>query len=153
MQPAPTYLLPAGTQTYVLTTPLPSLAPSSYETKTETPTASEITVVEVVRRVLTAMRIPVSSIRSVLDDKIGIYIAVVLEYNAREALKSWLDILDRLGEYGINIPIFVDWTGQMDVTPEELGTYLGKALAKMDLLLIMQEPIDAVEAVREEWET
>ncbi|ACB39445.1 hypothetical protein [Pyrobaculum neutrophilum] len=58
------------------------------------------------------------------------YIAVVLEHSAREALKSWLDISDRLRVCGINIPIFVDWTGQIDVTPEELGTHLERRWRK-----------------------
>jgi len=32
-----------------------------------------------------------------------------------------------------------------------MGRYVGRALAKMKLFLVTEEPVDAVEMLREEW--
>ena len=42
------------------------------------------------------------------------------------------------------------WTGKNDVKPEEMGRYIGKALAKMGVFLSTLEPIDSVRLLRED---
>ncbi|RLE87915.1 MAG: hypothetical protein DRN04_17680 [Thermoprotei archaeon] len=83
------------------------------------------------------------------SDKMGLYIIVVLPCNASQALQHWTKILDELHDF--NIPIFIKWTGKLDVSPEKLGTYLGKILAKMNIHLITEKPFDIVKILKEEW--
>ena len=48
-------------------------------------------------------------------------------------------------------PVFVRWTGKNDVSPEELGMYIGTILAKMGISIATKNRIDVVELIREEW--
>ncbi len=81
-------------------------------------------------------------------DKIGLYITVTLQCSARQALELWIKILDNVQEYGI--PIFVEWTGELDVAPDEMGQYIGKAFAKMGLFLVTEKPLDIAKIIEEE---
>jgi len=82
-------------------------------------------------------------------DKIGLYAVAVLQCSARRALEYWMKILDKVREYGI--PVFVEWTGDTDVAPEEMGQYIGRALAKMNVFPATEKPLDIVKIVEEEW--
>lgn len=82
-------------------------------------------------------------------NKIGSYAIAILQCSARQSLEYWMKILDKVQRYGI--PIFVEWTGDTDVTPEEMGYYLGKVLAKMNVFLATKEPLDIIRILREEW--
>lgn len=46
-------------------------------------------------------------------------------------------ILDKAKIYGV--PVFIDWTGNTDVKPEEMGTYLGVILAEMNVFPATRE--------------
>jgi len=83
------------------------------------------------------------------DEYLGQYIIAVLDCDARQALEYWVRVAGELR--GQHPPIFVKWTGNTDVTPEEMGAYAGKALAKMNVFLITKEPIDISETLKEEW--
>lgn len=49
-------------------------------------------------------------------------------------------------------PIFVYWSGELDVDPVELGSRVGKLLAKMGISPItLKHSIDAVEELKREW--
>ena len=50
-----------------------------------------------------------------------------------------------------DIPIFIEWTGKTDVSPEDLGEVIGKVLAKMGVFSATEEIFDAVKILREEW--
>ena len=80
---------------------------------------------------------------------IGPYMIAILDCDARQALEYWLKIVDRMRDHGI--PIFVIWTGNANVTPEEMGAYVGRILTKMNVFLATREPIDVVKILREEW--
>ena len=70
---------------------------------------------------------------------------ITLDLPASKALYSW----EKLVESGVRV--FVDWTGENDISPAEIGRRIGKILAKMgvELSIHTKEPVDAVELVRE----
>ena len=72
--------------------------------------------------------------------------------SAREAMKAWLKAIDELNALGIRKPIFYEWTGELDLSPEELGRFLAEALLKMGLPLATKEPFDAAAILRKERE-
>jgi hypothetical protein len=74
-------------------------------------------------------------------------IIAVVDGNARNVLECWLGIVDKIKD----MPIFFDWIGETDVSPEELGKYLGKIFSKMGLFLSTKEEFNAIELLREEW--
>ncbi|MHC1629241.1 MAG: hypothetical protein ACXQTI_10520 [Candidatus Nezhaarchaeales archaeon] len=76
---------------------------------------------------------------------IGLYALAILNCDARQALECWLRIVDKARDYGI--PIFVMWTGNVDVSPEEMSTYIGRALAKMNVFPATREPLDIVKTI------
>lgn len=92
---------------------------------------------------------PVIDVEIRWDEGLGPYIIATLDCNARQALEYWVRIADELR--GRHPPILIKWTGSTNVTPEEMGTYVGKALAKMNVFLITKEPIDVSETLEEEW--
>jgi hypothetical protein len=76
-----------------------------------------------------------------------ICIIAIVDGNARNVLECWLGIVDKIKD----VPIFFDWIGETDVSPEELGKYLGKIFSKMGLFLSTKEEFNAIELLREEW--
>jgi len=98
---------------------------------------------------LRRLGIPIVDFKVERESRLGTYLILRIDGGARQALEHWLRILDTLE--GLDLPIFVTWTGETDVSPEEMGRYVGRALAKMKLFLITEEPVDAVEVLREEW--
>lgn len=82
----------------------------------------------------------------------GLVYEIRIEGSAREAMESWLQAIDKSRAKGIKIPIFYEWTGELDLSPEELGRFVAEAMLKMDLPLATKEPFDAVSLVREERE-
>jgi len=77
------------------------------------------------------------------------YIEVTLETDAKKAMEIWLKLIDILEKLDYNVKIFVKWNGKLDLDPEELGYYMGKALAKMNLKLKTEKSIDAVRLINE----
>jgi len=88
-------------------------------------------------------------VRYNVDPRIGFFVLIIANTSAKEALNKWIEIIKRLRKEKINVPIFVDWLRETDVTPEELGAYVGQALALMDLELVTETPIDVEKIVRE----
>jgi len=92
---------------------------------------------------------PVVDVEIHYDESIGFYALAILDCDAHQALEYWLKIVSRIREY--SIPIFIMWKGNIDITPEEMGTYIGKVLAKMNVFLATKKPLDIVKILREEW--
>jgi len=122
-----------------------------------TPSTDEVSPPE--RDIMTILKeLVLNSLRElgaqVLDVKphysegVGLYMLATLDCSARQALEYWLKIVDEVKAY--EIPIFIMWTGKIDVAPEEMGAYIGKALARMNVFLATREPLDIVKILREE---
>jgi len=109
----------------------------------------EVSLRELMFSSLKELGAPVLDVDIRYSEGIGLYALAILDCNARRALDYWLEIVDRVRGYGI--PVFVKWTGRVDVVPEEMGDYIGKVLAKMSVFLATKEPIDVVKVLREEW--
>lgn len=110
-------------------------------------------VAEVARRKLAEL-LPASRVRSVTfskDPHLGSYILVEVEASASEALELWEKLVEELHPQ-LKTPIFVVWSGGVDVSPAELGRRLGKLLAEMRVSpLTLSHPVDAVEELKREW--
>lgn len=102
----------------------------------------------IIRNALRSLGAPVIDVEIRQDEHLGTYALALLECNARQALRHWLDIADVARELGM--PIFVAWTRENDATPEEAGGYVGRALAKMGVFLRTEESIDVLKALKEE---
>ena len=105
--------------------------------------------IEELRDVLQRLGVSVADLEVRQSPRLGIYALVVIDADAKQALELWLKMLDDLR--GFELPLFIDWAGRTDVTPEKLGSYIGKALAKMGRSISTTEPIDAVALLEEEW--
>jgi hypothetical protein len=110
-------------------------------------------VEEVARREL-ARLLPSSKIVSATfsrDPHLAPYILVEVAMSASEALELWEKLVEELHPQ-LKTPIFVVWSGGVDVSPAELGRRLGKLLAKMRVSpLTLSHPVDAVEELKREW--
>jgi len=104
---------------------------------------------EIVANALKGLGAPVLNVEVRYNEGTGLYILATLDCSARQALKYWLSIVDAMQRY--DIPIFITWTGNVDVTPEEMGACIGKVLARMNMFLATKEPLDIVKILREEW--
>jgi len=103
---------------------------------------------ELVLNSLRELGAPVLDVEVRYGEGIGLYTLAILDCGARQALEYWLKIMDKVRDRGI--PVFVVWTGNVDVTPEEMGAYIGKVLARMNVFLATREPLDIVKILREE---
>jgi len=101
-----------------------------------------------VNSMLKSLGVPVISVEVRENPHLGVYVMLKVNADARQALELWLRLLDV--PWSIKIPLFVEWTGRTDVSPEELGRYLGRALAKMGVFPSTVKPIDVVKMLREE---
>jgi hypothetical protein len=110
-------------------------------------------VAEVARRKLAEL-LPPSRVRCVTfskDPHLGPYILVEVAMGASEALELWEKLVEELHPR-LKTPIFVAWSGGVDVSPAELGRRLGKLLAKMRVSpLTLSRPVDVVEELEREW--
>jgi len=88
-------------------------------------------------------------VRYNVNPRIGFFVLIIADISAKEALNKWIEVIKRLQMEKISVPVFVDWLRETDVTPEELGAYVGQALALMDLELVTETPIDVEKIVRE----
>jgi hypothetical protein len=99
-------------------------------------------------------RLPASRVRSVTfskDPYLGPYILVEAEMRASEALELWEKLVEEHYQQ-LKTPIFVVWSGGLDLSPAQLGHRLGKLLAKMHVSpLTLSHPVDAVEELKREW--
>jgi len=104
---------------------------------------------ELVLNSLRELGAPVLDVEIHYSEGIGLYMLAILDCNASQALKYWLMFVDRARSHGV--PVFVTWTGSIDVMPEEMGAYIGRALARMNVFPATREPLDIVKILREEW--
>jgi len=65
------------------------------------------------------------------DKHIGTYVEVVIDYPAKIVLELWIKNIDKLK--CLDLPIILKWGRELDLEPLELGEYLGKIFAKLDL--------------------
>lgn len=80
--------------------------------------------------------------------QIGQYILIELDVDASKALDTWEKLIEKLHGH-VNIPVFVLWTGKLDVHASELGKRLGKIFAKLGVSLFTTvNPINLIE----EWD-
>jgi hypothetical protein len=78
---------------------------------------------------------------------IGLYVLIELDTDARGALDTWEKLVDQLRGH-IDVPIFVHWTGKLDVDPGELGTRLGKIFAELGVsLFTLTHAIDIIDII------
>jgi hypothetical protein len=78
----------------------------------------------------------------------GLYIILTVDSDAKSVLERWLQVADKLRGLG---PVIVKWSGETNVTPAELGKYLGMIFAKMGVYLSMSSSFNAIESLREKW--
>jgi len=78
----------------------------------------------------------------------GLYIVVTVNSDAKCLLERWLQVADKLRGLG---PVILKWSGETNMTPAELGRYLGMIFAEMGTYLSMGSSFNAVELLREEW--
>ena len=109
----------------------------------------EVSLRELMLSSLRELGAPVLGVEIRYSEGIGLYALAILDCDARQALDYWLEIVDRVWGYGT--PVFVRWTGRVDVGSEEMGVYIGRVLAKMSVFLATREPVDMVKVLREEW--
>ena len=84
------------------------------------------------------------------DKNYGNYVRVLVSDNASNAMKTWLQVLDAIKH--LKIPIFFEWLGENDLSPEELGMYVAIALIKMELHPATEKPIDFLKILKKERE-
>ena len=108
-----------------------------------------ISLKELIFSSLKELGVPVLYVDIRFGEGVGLYALAVLDCDARRALEYWLEVVDRIREHGV--PLFVMWTGSVDVAPEEMGAYIGRVLARMNVFLATRRPIDVVRILREEW--
>ncbi|ADM27577.1 hypothetical protein Igag_0748 [Ignisphaera aggregans DSM 17230] len=114
-----------------------------------TEVSKEVSLKEIVMNSLRGLGAPILDVEIRYGEGIGLYALATLSCDARQALEYWLKIVDNVRGY--NIPVFITWTGSTDVMPEEMGIYIGRALAKMNIFLATEKPIDIVKIIEEEW--
>jgi hypothetical protein len=85
------------------------------------------------------------------DPDIGVYVELHVMGRASEAIEFWERLIEEVYPR-LKRPIFVHWSGELDVDPVELGLRVGKLLAKMGISPItLKHSIDAVEELKREW--
>ena len=85
------------------------------------------------------------------DRWVGPYVIVFLDCDARCAVEHWLRVAP-MARREAGVPIFVAWTGEADLPPEELGRCVGEAMAEMDVFPAFEEPGDVRRELEEGWE-
>ena len=110
---------------------------------------AEVSLKELIFSSLKELGVPVLYVDIRFGEGVGLYALAVLDCDARRALEYWLEVVDGVRKHGV--PLFVMWTGSVDVAPEEMGAYIGRVLARMNVFLATRRPIDVVRILREEW--
>lgn len=86
------------------------------------------------------------------DAEFGNIIRIGLAQDAREAFESWLKLLDKIDTKDLGINIRVDWTGEDNLSDDELVDYMVEIMLKSGVGPKVSEEFDSVKAVREGWE-
>jgi len=86
------------------------------------------------------------------DADFGNIVRVCLRQNAKDAFESWLKLLDDIGPKYPEITLRVDWTGEDNLSDDDLVDYMVEIMLKSGVSPKVSEKIDSVKAVREGWE-
>jgi len=100
-----------------------------------------------VEKYLKEVNAPVKDLRVRYDEHLGFHILANVNCKSSQAIKYWLEILDNVKP---EIPVFILWK-ENDMKAEELGSWIGKILAKMNVHLVTKTPLDVVKLIKEEW--
>ncbi len=76
-----------------------------------------------------------------------VYVTIFVDMDAGKAIEKWDRLVDLLKRTGIRIPIFINWLGKNDLKLEEIGYKIGNILAKMNIGLATENPINVTEIV------
>ena len=101
-------------------------------------------------RLLRSLGAPAISATASSDRWIGPYVVVLLDCDARCAVEYWLRVAP-VARREVGVPVFVLWTGEADLPPEELGRCAGEAMAMMDVFPAFEEPSDVRRELEEGW--
>lgn len=102
-------------------------------------------------RLLASLGAPAVSAEAREGRWIGPYVVVLLDCDARCAVEYWLRVAP-VARREVGVPVFVLWTGEADLPPEELGRYAGEAMAAMGVFPALEEPGDVRRELEEGWE-
>jgi hypothetical protein len=92
----------------------------------------------------------IRNVRVLRSPYIGRYIEVSVDGDVSKAVEVWGKIVDEVYPK-IKIPIFVIWSGRLDLKPEDLGRKMGEILAKMNIsIFTFKHPVNIVEELKEE---
>jgi hypothetical protein len=83
------------------------------------------------------------------DADFGTIVRVRLRQNAKEAFESWRKLLDEIGPTYPEITLRVDWTGEDNLSDDELVDYMVEIMLKSGVGPKVSEKFDSVKAVRE----
>jgi hypothetical protein len=86
------------------------------------------------------------------DADFGNIVRVSLRQNAKDAFESWLNLLDEIGPKYPEITLRVDWTGEDNLSDDDLVDYMVEIMLKSGVGPKVSEEFDSVKAVREGWE-
>jgi hypothetical protein len=78
----------------------------------------------------------------------GLYIVITIDSDASNVVEQWLQVADKMGGLG---SVILKWSGETNVTPEELGRYLSMIFAKMGVYLSMSSSFKVLESLRDGW--
>ena len=101
-------------------------------------------------RLLRSLGAPAVSAEAREDRWVGPYVVVLLDCGARCAVEYWLRAAP-IARREVGVPVFVMWAGEADLPPEELGRYVGEAMAAMDAFPAFEEPSDVRRELEEGW--
>ena len=102
-------------------------------------------------RLLRSLGAPATSATVGSDRWVGPYVIVLLDCDARCAVEYWLRAAP-MARREVGMPVFVKWAGEADLPPEELGRYVGEAMAMMDVFPAFERPSDVRRELEEGWE-
>jgi len=92
----------------------------------------------------------IRNVRVLESPYIGRYLEVSVDCDVSKAVEVWGKIVDEVYPK-IKIPIFVIWSGRLDLKPEDLGRKMGEILAKMNIsIFTFKHPVNIVEELRAE---
>lgn len=83
------------------------------------------------------------------DELYGLVIKVVTDLTAKEALELWLKLIDTLRNEGYKVAVAVEWTGEDNVSQDQLVEYIVRIMVNSGLGPKALPGFDAVSAVRE----
>ena len=101
-------------------------------------------------RLLRSLGAPAISATASSDRWTGPYVVVLLDCDARRAMEYWLRVAP-VARREVGVPVFVLWAGEADLPPEELGRYVGEAMAMMDVFPAFEGPGDVRRELEEVW--